>query len=378
MLHENKNAPWPFPNMSAIRRNDTKVGRQELAKKGDFDKKGGILGLFSTFTPPKSRIMKLSILMTRHFRLLSLAATLDVFETTNRYLEQQGQAPAFDIQLIGHGDVLPALPYAHAPVPLEAAGSPSDIVIVPAFGNGDMAQFLKANACFIPWLREQYVQGASLVSLCTGSFLLAAAGLLNERPATTHIDAIGAFERAFPEVILQPHAIVTQSDNIFTSGGATNSFHLKLLIIQQYCGRDMAIRVAKCFAIDMDRNNQLYFEYFKPSLSEDSLVRDLQLLIQQRYHELRNVEEALSEIPSSRRNLSRRFKKDTGLTPIKYLQKTKIESAKRLLSHTQKDVMDVMVLSGYHDLKSFRQLFKSFTGLTPKGYREKFGASQAS
>jgi len=320
--------------------------------------------------------MKLYVLLTKHHRLLSVAAIVDVFETVNRYLQEEGKEKLFDIHLIGIEEKI-TLPdnfnrYTYSFI--SDAPEKPDLVFVPAFRSEDMLQMIQDNAAYIPYLVQQHEKGASLVSLCTGSFLLAAGGLLNGKEATTHVEAADKFAQHFPAVKLQPHAIITQSGNIYTSGGATSSFHMKLLLIQQYCGRELAIRIAKTFAIDMDRNNQLYFEHFKPSLSnEDKLVRTVQTSIHQRYSEIKNVEEALDNVPSSRRNMIRRFKQATGITPIRYLQKIKIEAAKQLLETSNRTILDIMVSSGYSDMKNFRNLFKTFTGLTPKGYRDKYG-----
>lgn len=319
--------------------------------------------------------MKLAILLTQGHRLLSLAAIVDVFETVNSFLEAEGKEKMFEIGLIGNNkDISLAENLRRYPYELlQDVPGKKDLIFVPAFSATDMQQTIRDNAGFIPLLQTQHSLGAALISLCTGSFLLAAAKLLDGKQATTHMEAADKFAKAYPLVQLQPHAVVTQSGHIYTSGGATSSFHMKLLLIQQYCGRALAVRVAKSFAIDMDRNNQLYFEHFKPVLSsEDELVRAVQKAINQRFSEIKNVEEALEEVPSSRRNIIRRFKQATGMTPIRYLQKTKIEAAKNLLETTNKDIMDVMVSSGYSDLKNFRQLFKSFTGMTPKGYRDKY------
>ncbi len=318
--------------------------------------------------------MVLSILLTKGHRLLSLAAIVDVFETVNRFYEEDGKEKFFDIRLLGSDEG--NFPESFRQYPfyiIDAYKEKTGLLFVPAFGSVSIEEKIKDNYCCIPFLLQQYNGGASIVSLCTGSFLLAASGLLNGREATTHIEASDKFAQAFPEVKLQPHAILTQSENVYTSGGATSSFHMKLMLIQKYCGREMAIRVAKTFAIDMDRNNQLHFDYFKPALNhQDELVRTIQLDINQHFDTIKNVEDALEKAPSSRRNIIRRFKQATGMTPIRYLQRTKIEMAKNLLETTNKDITDIMVSSGYSDLKNFRQLFKSFTGLTPKDYRDKY------
>lgn len=319
--------------------------------------------------------MTVSVLYTRNHRLLSLVAIVDVFETVNQFMKEDGRPAAFGIQLVGlePGMVLPESLENVRYVPLAEASADGGIIVIPAFRDREMEKNIQANLPFIPWVLENYGKQCKVTSCCTGSFLLGATGLLNGREATTHMEACDAFARNFPDVRLVPHAIVTSSQNVYTSGGATSTFHLLIHLIQETCGREYAVRLAKNFAIDMDRSNQLYFEKFVPELSrEDELVRQVQQVINARYRDLKNVEEALEEIPSSRRNIVRRFKTATGMTPIRYLQKTKIESAKQLLETTNKDILEVMISSGYQDLKNFRELFKNFTGLTPKGYRDKY------
>lgn len=323
----------------------------------------------------KNCTMTVSVLYTRHHRLLSLVAIIDVFETVNRFFAEDQQSPAFEIQLVGLQESI-TLPenLDHVKyVSLSEASPGSGIIVIPAFRDYDMEKNIRENMAFIPWMLENYGRDCKVTSCCTGSFLLGATGLLNGREATTHMEACDAFAQNFPEVHLVPHAIVTSNRNVYTSGGATSTFHLLIHLIQETCGREYALRLAKNFAIDMDRSNQLYFEKFTPELvQEDPLVRQVQQIINERYRDLKNVEEALEEIPSSRRNMVRRFKTATGMTPIRYLQKTRIESAKLLLETTQKDILEVMLSSGYQDLKSFRELFRNFTGLTPKGYRDKY------
>ena len=320
--------------------------------------------------------MKIGFLVTENRRLLSLVAALDFFDMTKRFLKEQNFSEQLELILIGMDQQHPfakdysGIQYKH----LGEIKEFLNILIIPAFSSYDMKSNISVNVNFIPFMVQKYQEGTHLMSLCTGSFLLAASGLLNGKQATTHVDGISGFSEAFPDVVLRPEAIITEDSRIFTSGGATSSFHLKLFIVQKFFGREIALRIAKAFSIDLDRDNQLYFDQFRPNLVEsDELVRRIQLLIQEKYFEIKNLEEALDEIPSSKRNIIRRFKQSTGLTPIRYLQKTKIEAAKNLLETTNKDIVEVMVSSGYNDMKNFRNLFKTFTGLTPTAYREKYG-----
>lgn len=318
--------------------------------------------------------MRLSILLTSKYRLLSLAAIVDVFETVNRFLHEEGKSELFEISFAGASDteVIPDSLNHIAYVPI-GRGQSYDLIFIPAFGQVDMAKTLEDNRYFIPWLHEQYARGAILASNCTGAFLLAASGLLDDRRATTHVDAVEKLAAYFPKIKLEQDAVVTHDANIYTSGGATSGFHVMLALIQKCCGREMAIRIAKSFAIDMDRENQAYFGHFSPTEThDDELVMRVQHKIKNQFPEIKSIEEAIADIPASRRNFVRRFKQATGLTPIRYLQKTKIEAAKRLLENTEKGLFEIMLCAGYNDMKNFRQLFKENTGMTPKAYRDKF------
>ena len=307
--------------------------------------------------------------------MLSVAAILDVFDSVNQFYVHDGLPPFFDIHLYSSADQ--PLGYGtYAVKPLAEATHP-DLIFIPAFAAADLREALGENASCVPWLLKQYERGAEIASFCTGAFLLAATGLLNGKRATTHINSAIPFSTSFPHVLLTAEAVVTNDDRTYTSGGATSSFHLMLHLIKNYCGVEMATRIAKLFAIDMDRQQQTYFGTFEPTLNHgDNIVNMAQERIEKEYQEGRTIEELIQDIPASRRNMVRRFKQATGVTPIEYLQKTRIEAAKKLLEQTDQSVLEVMLNSGYNDLKSFRQLFKKSAGLTPKDYRAKFNVGK--
>lgn len=318
--------------------------------------------------------MILGILLTQGHRLLSIAAMIDVFESVNSLYTASGKAPLFTIKLLQ--DSLPAENNysGYTPEFIEAQDT-CDIILIPAFKPDVLPGAINNNTSYIPWLHEQYSKGAAIASFCTGAFLLAATGLLNGRPATTHIDAGGHFSRTFPEVLLQADAVVTEADRVYTSGGATNSFHLMLRLIEVYAGRAVTIRIAKQFSIDIDRTIQTYFGTFLPiDNHNDDLVKQTQHSIKHNFKTAGTIEEIIAHIPSSRRNLVRRFKQATGITPIEYLQKIRIEAAKEQLELSRSSIMEVMLDSGYNDIKTFRTLFKKNVGMTPKMYRDKFNA----
>ncbi|MFD2872197.1 GlxA family transcriptional regulator [Mucilaginibacter ximonensis] len=317
---------------------------------------------------------RLGILLTNKYRLLSVAAILDVFESVNKFYTADGKDPVFEILLFSDTNPDGSLP-EFSGYPIQSLRSPiaQDLVFIPAFNAVDIAQAIQENYGFIPWLQQQYQSGAELACVCTGAFLLGATGLLNGKTATTHVDASEAFAQAFPQVKLQVDKVVTGDERLYTSGGSTSSFHLMLHLLQKHCGREIAVRIAKMFSIDMDREQQTYFSTFSPvQAHNDELVAMAQQSIESSYHNAGTIEELIKEIPGSRRNIARRFKLVTGITPIEYLQKTRIEAAKRLLIQTNQQMTEVMINSGYSDPKAFRKIFRKTVGMTPTGYREKF------
>ncbi len=321
-------------------------------------------------------MIHLGLILTRQYRLLSVAAILDVFESVNSFYRMEGRQVPFDISVISQdGEGVQQTFSGYSVVTPQSSGH-FDLVMIPAFSTPDIKSAVSENGGYIPWLRERFEAGTEIATFCTGAFLLGATGLLNGRQATTHIDACQAFKASFPEVRLLEDKIVTGDSGLFTSGGATSSFHLLLHLIQGFCGKDVAVRTAKIFAVDMDRVNQSYFGTFIPVQDHnDELVAMTQKKIEEAYHNACTIEEMIRDVPASRRNIARRFKQVTGITPIEYLQKTRIEAAKRLLEQTNQQMIEVMLNTGYNDPKAFRKIFRKTVGMTPTGYRAKFQAA---
>jgi transcriptional regulator GlxA family with amidase domain len=317
-------------------------------------------------------MIQVGLLITHQYRLLSVAAILDVFETVNKFAVADGQSAPFHVIIIRSDEESPD-PHFGYPSVILSASPDLDLILIPSFTTDDIAATIGNNRVFLPWLIAQHQKDAEIATFCTGAFLLAATGLLNGKIATTHVDACNAFAQAFPAVKLQPDKTVTQDGRLYTSGGATSTFHLLLHLVYNHCSREMSIRIAKIFAIDMDRETQAYFSTFQPSRNHnDELVATAQQKIESSYHDTGTIEEMIKDIPASRRNMVRRFKQVTGITPIEYLQQTRIEAAKKLLLQTRLQMTEVIYNTGYNDPKAFRKVFRKTVGMTPSEYREKF------
>lgn len=297
-----------------------------------------------------------------------------LFTTANQFLLAAGKDPLFKVQLVGGQKEVKVQDgvYSITTDVLLADAGQADLVIVPPV-FGDMATSISLNEAVMPWITEQYNNGAEVASLCVGAFLLATTGLLDGRKCSTHWAYYNEFRERFPGVEIVDGGVITEENGIYSSGGANSLWNLLLYILEKYAGRDTAILASKYFAIDIDRESQAAFMMFTGQKNhKDEEVRRAQEYIEQNYEEKLTVDELAAMVALSRRSFERRFKHVTGNTIIEYLQRVKVEAAKRSFESTRKNISEVMFDVGYSDTKAFRNVFKKITGLTPLEYRNKY------
>jgi transcriptional regulator GlxA family with amidase domain len=228
----------------------------------------------------------------------------------------------------------------------------------------------------VAWLKAQYAQGALICSVCTGSLLIAATGLLNDGQATTHWAYTGLFARHFPRVKLLREAVLVRSgrDGRIVTGGGVNSWQdLVLHLIARYCGREEAIHIAKVFVMGDRSLGQLAFAAMpRPPQHHDSAIAASQGWAAEHYAEANAVAGMAARSGLAERTFKRRFRAATGYAPIGYVQSLRVEEARQLLETTVTATDTVGAMVGYEDPASFRRLFKRQTGLTPAQYRRRF------
>ena len=302
-----------------------------------------------------------------------------MFSTVNIFLKDIGREAAFNVQLVGLDKHVPLNDgvFSVNTDRLCRDVSKTDLIIIPAL-SGNMRSAVEMNKDFIPWIVEQHKNGAEVVSLCLGAFLLAATGLLNGKECSTHWLFANEFRDMFPDVTLTDGSIITEVDGLYSSGGAASYWNLLLHLIEKYTGREMSIRASKFFAIEIDRKSQSPFIMFNGQKKhEDEPIKKAQEFIEQNLTEKISVEELASRFAIGTRHFARRFKKATNNTPAEYIQRVKIEAAKKDLENTRKNVNEVMYDIGYLDIKTFRTVFKKITGLSPIDYKHKYNRGAA-
>ncbi|HVS94305.1 MAG TPA: helix-turn-helix domain-containing protein [Mucilaginibacter sp.] len=311
--------------------------------------------------------------------LSSVIGTFKVFSFVNGYFEAWGKNPPFDIHLVGlnkENDLYNGL-FAIRPDSMVSDVKKTDLIMIPAF-YGNPMDGLERNQDFVPWIVSQYKHGAEVASLCTGAFLLAATNLIKGKACTTHWMSADLFRQAFPNIKLMPEKLIIDELGIYSSGGAYSFLNLVIYLVEKYCGRDVAVHCAKVMEIEIDRESQSPFVIFSGQKEhQDESIKKAQIYIERNVGTKITVDQLSEMFAISRRNFERRFKKATKNTPVEYLQRVKIEAAKKSLESGRENVNEVMYSVGYSDHKAFRTIFKKITGLSPVEYRNKYNREMA-
>lgn len=315
-----------------------------------------------------------SILVPNEAVLASIDDPRVMFTGVNDFLQAAGKPPMFKVQLVGltkevklHNGSFTV----HTDMLIKDVKK-TDLIFVPAI-SGDIKHALEANSAFVPWIVKQYNSGAEVASLCIGAFLLASTGLLNGKKCSTHWRYVNEFRMMFPGITLVDDRIITEEQGLYSSGGANSYWNLLLYLVEKFTSREMAILASKVYAIEIERKSQSPFIMFNGQKAhEDEPVRKAQEFIENNLGDRISVEELALKFAIGRRHFERRFKKATNNTPVEYIQRVKIESAKRSLETSMKNVNEVMYDVGYSDTKAFRSVFKKITGLSPMQYRNKY------
>ena len=320
---------------------------------------------------------KVSILLLKHLNLSGLETARQGFLEANNYHIMKRRSPVFDVELVGNGEEVELEDglYAIRPQRSIQKFQETDLLVIPPVKGDKIKEALRDNAEFAAWIAAQHQKGAEVASLCLGAFVLGASGLLDHKKCVTHWRAAEEFKALFPETQLLTDKIITDQDGIYTGGGSFSSANLILYLIEKMVDRETAIHCSKHFQIEMGRNSQSPFVIFNGQKNHgDAIVLKAQLILEQEYARNLSVDQLAGQLCFSRRTLERRFKSSTGNTISEYLQRVRVEAAKRHFEKGGSPVKEAMYLVGYSDAKFFNALFKKHVGLSPSEYRTRYSA----
>lgn len=315
-----------------------------------------------------------SILVPESSVLQAIADPQYLFSAVNQFMTISGKKPLFNVELVGFKKEIKLNDglYSVKTTQLLKDVKKTDLIVIPAlFGN--MKSAIKMNKKALPWINEQYENGAEIASLCVGAFLLASTGLLDGKKCSTHWGFQNEFREMFPKTEVVDGSIITEEYRIYSSGGANSYWNLLLHLVEKYTDRQTAILASKYFAIDIDRKNQSAFAMFQGQKNHtDEAIKQTQDFIENNIQERITIDELAHLVSLGRRSFERRFKLATNNSVLEYINRVKIEFAKRNFETNRKNINEVMYDVGYTDSKAFRTIFKKITGLTPIEYRNKY------
>jgi len=307
----------------------------------------------------------------------SATMLIDAFAIANlwqRSLEENESAPLFQTEILTT-DGEPVTALGNIPVMPHGAvdenAATDCLVIAPTLPNVNR---ISANLDRLGrWIDALRRDAVPIATVCTGTFILAEMGLLDGKTATTNWKYARMFQKRYPRVTLNVQYILTEDDGILCTGAATAVYHLALHLIRRFGSSRLAATCAKALLVDPNRSSQTPYVQSVPMRNHgDAQVLKAQRLIEDNYAAIDTVDTIAREVGISPRHFKRRFKSATGDLPLKYLQRIRIDAAKKRLETTRETIEEITWAVGYRDVSSFCRLFKQHTEISPRAYREKF------
>lgn len=245
----------------------------------------------------------------------------------------------------------------------------TDLLIIPSLWRNPHVH-LRRQRELLPWLSHHAASGALICAVGTGTFLLAEAGLLNGRPATTHWFYFDQFEAAYPRVALKRHHLITQAGHLFCAGSVNSVADVAVHLIARFFGRQVAQGVETQFSPEIRKPFETHaYSAERASVHDDELVIEAQELLRSAQDEFR-IPAIAARLGISVRTLNRRFKQATGATPQGYVHQQRIDMARDLLRTSNLSITEVAAAVGYSDSGHFARLFRDQTKQSPREYRQ--------
>jgi len=248
------------------------------------------------------------------------------------------------------------------------------LIIIPAMRYDKIDEVINREVQLVEWLQQQRHKGADLASICIGAFLLAETGLLNGKKATTNWLFADQFQQRYPSINVQDDKIIVDEGPLCSCGGAFSFTTFMVYLIEKLLGHQEAVMASKILMINTHDDSQLAFSVFRFQHDHpDDSIKKVQTFIETNYQTAIILEKLASDYHMSVRNFIRRFRQATGNSPLEYLQRVRIEAAKKLLENTRESIENVALQCGYEDISFFRKIFRRQVNMTPKEYHLKYG-----
>lgn len=306
-------------------------------------------------------------------------AIADIFHVANRmwpYRHSETKRKPFAFELISVRGT-PVTTANGARIDIRVARQmDGDLLVVPGLDFDSARELIARLRQLEPetaFIRKAAQRGIVVASMCVGSFLLAEAGVLDNRRATTSWLLNGVMAKRYPAIKLDLNAMVTEDEGVFCAGAVTAAYDLGLKLIERFGDGDLARMVAKVMLLEPNRRSQAAFVFTSlDAQGKDTLVDGVCKWLQKNFRHQFSIDDVATHFAVSARTLLRRFRHEMDDTPIGYLQKIRLEHAKALLETTTLSFAQIVERAGYLDESAFRRLFRRHVGLTPSEYQQRF------
>jgi transcriptional regulator GlxA family with amidase domain len=325
---------------------------------------------------PSRKPMRILIAAIPPVRPLDVVGPVEVFGDANRI---RGGEPVYSVEIVVSGEE--KLMDTHFKMPMladrtyrEVAGS-FDTVLV---AGGDGANKMQYQPPFVDWLKRQCGSARRFGSICTGALVLAQAGLLEGRRATTHWNWCGELAQNYPGVRVDPDPIYVKDGNCYTSAGVTAGIDMTLAMVEEDLGSELALRIARMMVVFLRRpGGQSQFSATLAAQSQDHRSwGDLLAWIADNIRRDLSIDMLARRAAMSPRNFARLFTQEIGKTPGTHVEDLRLEAARRQLESTPASLEEVAKYSGFKSAEVLRRLFARRLGTTPGQYRKSFGCGR--
>ncbi len=309
----------------------------------------------------------------------SLGGFADILQVANSHLRKQqgGSAAFFEWRFVSlGGQSISASNGLQLQTHKIDAREKFDLVFIPSLhyaGHKQFDELLRRQSAACAWLASQWQRGAWLAANCTGTFILAQTGLLDDRIATTTWWLERQFRTRFPRVNLQLRPVVTEVDRLLCAGASASYMLQAIRVVERFAGPVIASQCAKSMLIDISQTTQTpYLPLLADIDHTDALVHRAQHWLHKNMSRGVRIAELAADMAVSERTLIRRFNAVLDLSPLTYLQRLRIDSARALLEAGDLGIEQIATQVGYSDTSSFSRLFRERMGVSPGAYRSRF------
>jgi len=324
-------------------------------------------------TPPEHRVL---IIVPEDGLLLEAVGIADIFHQANRTLAPSSALPRYRVQLastqrhrVAHG---------RSGVNILTDASLADLnpqtgwETLMVTGRGSAPSDAVAVA---PWMAQAAPHCRRVVSICTGAFHLAEAGLLDGRRATTHWKAVNELSLGYPKIRVEPDPIYVKDEKYWTSAGASSGFDLALALVEEDLGFVVAREVARYLVLFLRRpgGQSQFSSFLEAQAAGPGPIRDLQVWALGHLNQDLGVDQLANRVAMSPRNFARVFTREAGTTPARFVEQIRLEAARQRLETGRESLDEVAAACGWGTALTLRRVFEKHLGISPSDYRHRFG-----